>query len=96
MEKSVFTEEYATLLDLLRETRKAAGVTQVELAERVGTTQSFVSKLERGEARVDVIQLRRICSAIGTDLPRFVNDLERRLTGERGSRKKRRPNRGRA
>ena len=79
MEKTIFTEEYAALLALLRETRKAAGLTQVQLAERVGETQSYVSKLERGELRLDVIQLRTLCLAFGTTLPGFVAKLEERL-----------------
>lgn len=80
MEKSPFTREYAVVLKLLREYRKEAGVTQVELAERLGRTQSFVSKSERGEIRLDVIQLRTICRALGATLPAFIAELERRLS----------------
>src|SRR4051812_29463296 len=79
MEKSVHTREYAVLLQLLRETRLAAGVTQVELAERIGETQSHLSKMERGEVRLDLIQVRTICQALGTTLPTFVTELENRL-----------------
>lgn len=79
MEKSVHTAEYAAFLRLLREVRAAADVTQVELARRLDQTQSFVSKCERGEARLDVIQLRIICHALGTDLPTFARRLEERL-----------------
>jgi transcriptional regulator with XRE-family HTH domain len=80
MEKSVHTHDYAAFLRLLRETRQAASVTQVELARRIRQTQSFVSKCERGEARIDVIQLRTICRHLGTDLPTFAKRLEERLT----------------
>jgi transcriptional regulator with XRE-family HTH domain len=86
MEKSTFTREYAVLLKLLRETRRAAGVTQVQLAERVNETQSHFSKMERGEVRLDVIQLRTVCHALGTTLPAFVANLEERL-GKREKRK---------
>lgn len=79
MEKSVFTREYAVLLRLLRETRIAADVTQIQLAERLGQSQSFVSKCERGERRIDLIQLRMICQVLGVTLPEFVAELERRL-----------------
>ncbi len=81
MDKSIHTREYAALLALLRETRRAAGVTQVQLAERIGETQSHYSKMERGEVRLDVIQLRIICAALGTALPAFVLELEKRLAG---------------
>jgi transcriptional regulator with XRE-family HTH domain len=79
MEKSVHTREYGVLLKLLRGTRHAAGVTQVQLAELIGETQSHLSKMERGEVRLDVIQLRTICHALGATLPKFVAELEKRL-----------------
>lgn len=79
MEKTVHTREYAVLLQLLRETRLAAGVTQVELAGRIGEAQSHYSKMERGEVRLDLIQVRTVCQALGTALPAFVTELEKRL-----------------
>ncbi|MFN9438264.1 MAG: helix-turn-helix domain-containing protein [Brevundimonas sp.] len=47
--------------------RKAADVTQVELAERLGKPQSFVSKVERGERRLDVIEFCQVAEALGRD-----------------------------
>lgn len=79
MNKSIHTKEYLVLRRLLREFRQAANVTQVELAERVGQTQSFISKCERGELRLDVIQLRTFCASLITDLPSFIQALESRL-----------------
>jgi transcriptional regulator with XRE-family HTH domain len=79
LEKSVHTAEYAALLDLLREARRRAGVTQVELAARLNKSQSFVSKVEVGETRLDVIQLRTILRALGTSLREFVTRLDARL-----------------
>jgi len=86
MEKSIHTDDYAVLLSLLREVRKKAGITQVELARELGETQSSISKIERGDRRLDVIELRAICQVIRTTLPEFISELERRLA----SRKKRR------
>jgi transcriptional regulator with XRE-family HTH domain len=74
MEKSVFTADYAKLLSLLRETRAACGLTQAQLADRIGETQSWVSKCERGEHRLDVLELRSFC--VGMDVP-FVEFMER-------------------
>lgn len=65
MPKSVFTDAYRELLDLLVETRKAAGVTQAELAARLSRPQPFVSYFERGERRVDVIEFVAIAKALG-------------------------------
>jgi transcriptional regulator with XRE-family HTH domain len=79
MEKSVHTREYGVLLELLRDTRHAAGVTQVQLAERIGETQSHLSKMERGEVRLDLIQMWTICHALGTTLSKLVTELEKRL-----------------
>jgi len=77
VEKSTFSEEYAVFLRLLREARAAAGVTQVQLAERIGNTQSFVSKCERGERRLDIVEVRAFCRAIGVPFAKFVLDFER-------------------
>ena len=82
MEKSVFTREYEILVELLREVRESARVTQVELAERIEENQVFVSRIERGESRLDVVQLRTICIALGLTLPAFIRKYEKRLGGE--------------
>ena len=76
MEKSTFTREYHFLRKLLRKYRVEAGLTQVQLAEKIGETQSFVSKCERGERRLDVVQLRAFCRAIGVDLKAFIVAFE--------------------
>lgn len=44
----------------LRQARRDAGLTQVEVAARLGRTQSFVTKAERGERRIDVVELRAL------------------------------------
>lgn len=80
MQKSIYTNEYSVLLKLLRELREKADVSQIELAKRLETTQSFVTKYERGERRLDIIQLRTICQALGRPLTDVVRELERRLT----------------
>ena len=60
--------------------RKAAGISQVELAEKLGKPQSLVSKVERGKRRLDVIEFCQVAEALGHDpanrLQEFVN-LER-------------------
>jgi transcriptional regulator with XRE-family HTH domain len=76
MEKSTFTSEYLHLKELLRNFRIEAGLTQIQLAEKLGETQSFVSKCERGERRLDLVQLRQFCLAMGVDLQVFVAAFE--------------------
>ena len=79
MEKSVFTTEYGVLLRQLRDTRQQCGLTQAQLAERLHETQSWVSKCERGEHRLDVIELRKFCVAMEISLEEFVRQLEKNL-----------------
>lgn len=69
------------LCRLLRELRESAGLNQEEVAKAVGRPQSFVSKYEAGERRLDVLELRELCGALGTDLPEFVKNFERKLGG---------------
>lgn len=76
MTKSVFTTEYDRLQALLRQIRLDAGLTQVELADRLGQPQSFVSKYESGERRLDLIELRQICKEVGVSLEEFIRRLE--------------------
>lgn len=90
MEKTAFTREYKAMLRLLREFREASGTTQVELSKKLGMTQSAYSKLERGELRLDVIQLRRICLEVGTTLLQFIAELESKLTNKKRKRSGRR------
>jgi transcriptional regulator with XRE-family HTH domain len=79
MDKFPHTLGHKALLTYLREVREAAGVTQVELAEKIGETQSFVSKCERGERRLDLIELREWCLALDHPFIDFVEGLEERL-----------------
>ena len=80
MEKSIFSQEYTTLLLLLKSARRNANITQIELAHRLKQSQSFVSKYERGERRIDIIQLRTICHMLGVSLPDFIKTLEAELS----------------
>ena len=64
---------------LLREMRQKQGVTQVELAGKLGVPQSFVSKYESGERQLDVLELRQICQFIGISFDNFVRQLEEKL-----------------
>lgn len=60
------------LANLLRQIRIASGLTQSQLAEKIGQSQSYVSKYENGEQRLDLIELEAVCSATGVSLVSFV------------------------
>lgn len=68
MGRTIHTEEHRRLIALLREHREAAGLRQVDLAERLDRPQSFVSKYEAGERRLDLVELRSVCVALGVSL----------------------------
>ncbi|OXM72992.1 MULTISPECIES: helix-turn-helix domain-containing protein [Amycolatopsis] len=76
MEKSIYSAEYQQLCRLLRELRQEAGLTQVQVSERLGVPQSFVSKYETGERRLDVVELRHIATALNTSLHEVLTHLE--------------------
>lgn len=61
--------------------RKEAGLTQEQLAQKLGVTQSFIAKVEGGERRVDIVELRAFCAALGISLSEFVETFEREISG---------------
>jgi transcriptional regulator with XRE-family HTH domain len=64
------------LIKLLRELRLQAGLTQVELANRLNFPQSFVSKYEAGERRLDLFELQEICGLLNIPFRDFISKLE--------------------
>jgi transcriptional regulator with XRE-family HTH domain len=79
MKKKVYIAQRSRLVSLLREIRIEAGLTQMGLAERIERDQTFVSKYESGQRRLDVLELREICQSIGLTLEEFVRSLEKAL-----------------
>jgi transcriptional regulator with XRE-family HTH domain len=77
MEKSIHSTQYAAFLKVLRQTRRRAGLTQIQLAKKIDETQTFVSKCERGERRIDVVELWTFCQAFGVPLRQFVMLFEK-------------------
>ena len=80
MKKSVRSDQQKQLIVLLRGIRADAGLTQSELASRLARDQTFVSKYESGERRLDILELREVCQAIGTDFVTFVRKLNKDLS----------------
>lgn len=73
--KSVHTRNYRLFLDMLIKARKDVGMTQEELAKSLNRPQSFISKCENGERRVDVVELLEILKAIGSDPLKFIKTI---------------------
>jgi transcriptional regulator with XRE-family HTH domain len=76
MEKSIISKDYSLFLDFLKKTRQDVGITQVQIAKKLKVTQSQVSKVERGERRIDYIELRRWLRALGVPVIDFVTGFE--------------------
>jgi transcriptional regulator with XRE-family HTH domain len=75
--RSLFSPAYRRLRDWLVAGRQAQNLTQVQLAERLGRPQSFVSKYERGERRLDFVEVFEIAEALRVDLCDLVSELRR-------------------
>jgi len=81
MPKSIYSAGQEKLQKLLRQIRQDASLTQEGLAVRLKRPQSFVSKYESGERRLDVLELREVCGALKVPLGNFVQKLEASLRG---------------
>jgi len=76
MQKSITSANYRIFLDHLKRTRESANLSQQELAKSLGQTQSFISKCERGERRLDVSELLLFCQAMNITLTSFIENFE--------------------
>lgn len=67
MTQSVYTKRYKQFREILIAARKAKAISQTALADQLGRVQTFVSKYERGERRLDVIEFIDVADALGID-----------------------------
>ncbi|MBC3928097.1 helix-turn-helix transcriptional regulator [Undibacterium sp. CY21W] len=65
--KSLHSPAYVVFRQVMADTREHQGLTQAELANRLGKPQSFVSKYESGERRLDVVEFLLVCEALGVE-----------------------------
>ena len=77
MRKSLGSARHKALIDLLIQKREAAGMTQADLAARLGEYQSFVARLESGQRRIDVVELLDLADALGFDPARTISVLKK-------------------
>ncbi len=79
MDKSLHTREYKILLEQLYRLRVGSGLRQTDLAAQLKVPQSFISKIESGERRIDLVELKEILEALGSNLQEFINEFEKAL-----------------
>ncbi|QIL20174.1 helix-turn-helix transcriptional regulator [Thermomonas sp. HDW16] len=89
MPKTLYSEEAKLLQRQLRDAREQAGITQASLSEAMGRGQSFISDIERGVRRLDVVELWFLCNALGLDLTSFVGEFQKAVESRPGKRIKR-------
>jgi len=77
MRKSIFSTGHLRLQKLLKSARTNAGITQIALAKKLKRPQSYVSKYEIGERRLDLIEIQEICHVLGISLITFVKKFDR-------------------
>lgn len=80
VKKTLNKREYKILLEQLYRLRLGSGLRQSDLAAKLLVPQSFISKIESGERRIDLIELREICIALDSNLKEFINEFENALT----------------
>ena len=75
MKKTIYSEEHRRLIGQLKRARKEAGLEQNEVAKLLGKTQSYISKIESGQRRVDLVQLREFAKIYKKPLNYFITLL---------------------
>ncbi len=82
MPKTIYRPEHTALRDLLKTYRQAAGLTQVECSKALNRPQSFMSDVEKGTRRLDIVQLRDLCAVLGVSLSELVQEWEKTITAD--------------
>ena len=78
MGKTLGSVSHKALVDLIVSKREAAGLTQAELAEKLGEYQSFVARLESGQRRIDVIEFLELASILGFDPTKAIRSIQQK------------------
>ncbi len=72
MSKSIYTADYKITLARLKKARLELSLNQMAVARKLGKPQSFVSKIERGERRIDIIELKELAKLYKKDITYFI------------------------
>lgn len=72
MEKTITTKEYANFIQKLREARLDVGLKQIDVAKKLKRPQSYISRVESGEYRVDVLEMKKFAEIYKKDISHFL------------------------
>ncbi|WP_207837520.1 helix-turn-helix transcriptional regulator [Pseudomonas sp. 43(2021)] len=86
MTKAIYRREYEIFLALIKTKRASAGLTQTECSAALGRPQSFMSDVERGSRRLDIIQIHDLCTVFGCDFVAFMRELDEAIATLSGKR----------
>ncbi len=75
MGKTLGSARHKLLVDFIVSKREAAGLTQTQLAEKLGEYQSFVARLESGQRRIDVIEFLDLAAKLGFDPAKAIRQI---------------------
>lgn len=79
MSSTLHSHEYQLFRAMLTQARQASGLTQVQIAKQLGKPQSYVSKYENGERRLDVPEFIKLADILGLDVTAFIEELRTAL-----------------
>ena len=77
MDKSIHSHLYHQVIGCLRGKREKLGITQVQLADLLKVNQTFISRVETGDRRLDIIELHHICQVLGISFVDFIQEVDR-------------------
>lgn len=80
MASSVHNPNYKIFCRLIIDYRQQQSMTQIQLAKKLKRPQSFVSKYENGERRIDLIEFMEIAEALGIDPLKFIRDFQKAIS----------------
>jgi len=72
MDKTIFTQAHKDLVARLVKARKTSGLNQAQVAKKLGRTQSYISKIEAGQRRLDTVQLNEFATVYKKKLRYFI------------------------
>lgn len=83
MTKAIYRPEYEVFLGILKRRRIDAGFTQVECSKALGRPQSFISDVERGSRRLDIVQIWDLCQVLECDFVELMQEFQGHLSSHR-------------